>query len=126
MMKRYIEQSGDTVRQLRRIKETAIQMREALAGEKLDQVGVLLGQEWLNRKELAQGVSNARIDSLMAAARSGGALASKICGAGGGGCMITFVKPGRKEAVARALQQAGATVLQYCFREPTVRVRVER
>lgn len=42
-----------------------------------------------------------------------GALASKICGAGGGGCMITFVRQGKREAVEAALEDAGATVLPF-------------
>ncbi|MBI2821155.1 MAG: GHMP kinase [Acidobacteria bacterium] len=125
MLKRYIDRSGDTVQRMKRIKEIALGMREALLGERLDQMGRLLQREWENRRELAAGVSNARIDSIMAAARSAGALASKICGAGGGGCMITFVKAGRRPAVARALSEAGAHVLNYRFREAGVRVEVE-
>jgi galactokinase/mevalonate kinase-like predicted kinase len=50
---------------------------------------------------------------MMAAAQEAGALASKICGAGGGGCMISFVAPGRREAVITALERSGARHLPY-------------
>lgn len=125
MTKQYIDNSGNTVEKMKHIKETAIQMREALIQENLEDFGKLLDREWANRKQLAEGVSNPRIDAVMAAARGAGAVSSKICGAGGGGCMISFVRPGKREAVTRALAGAGATVLDYHFREPGVRLRVE-
>jgi len=45
------------------------------------------------------------------AARRAGALGSKVCGAGGGGCLVAFAPPGRKEAVAAAMAAAGAVLL---------------
>jgi D-glycero-alpha-D-manno-heptose-7-phosphate kinase len=50
---------------------------------------------------------------MMAAAESAGAQASKLCGAGGGGCMITFVPDGAQEAVIAALEGEGARPLPY-------------
>jgi D-glycero-alpha-D-manno-heptose-7-phosphate kinase len=126
MMKKYIDHSGNTVEKMKEIKQTAVQMTEVLLRERLEDFGKLLDREWENRKQLAEGVTNARIDSVMAAARKAGAISSKICGAGGGGCMISFIKPGRHAAVSRALEEAGATVLDYRFRESGVRVKVER
>ncbi|MBI4456310.1 MAG: hypothetical protein HY644_10470 [Acidobacteria bacterium] len=126
MLKRYVDQIGDTAARIKQIKQTAIQLREALLQERLEDVGRLVGEEWINRKQLAEEVTNARIDSIMNAGRRAGAISSKICGAGGGGCMITFVKPGRRAAVTQALTEAGARVLDYRFRQSGVRVRIER
>ncbi len=113
MLKSYIENKGETVQALRRIKETAYKMREALMHSDFDSFAEQLAIEWENRRNLAEGVSNERIDSLMAKAAEAGALASKICGAGGGGCMITFAEAGREEEVKQALQAAGAELLEY-------------
>jgi D-glycero-alpha-D-manno-heptose-7-phosphate kinase len=49
----------------------------------------------------------------MAAASAAGALASKICGAGGGGCMITLAASARRHAVERALIDAGGEVIPF-------------
>ena len=49
----------------------------------------------------------------MTAATAAGAKANKLCGAGGGGCMISVTEPGDKEAVADALRKAGARPLDY-------------
>lgn len=122
MLKRYVEQDPDTVKGMRQIRETAVHMRDALVGERLDELGNLLAVEWNNRKELAPGVTNARIDAIMSAARKAGAVSSKICGAGGGGCMISFVRRGRREAVQQALENAGAVILNYRFRKSGVRI----
>ena len=48
---------------------------------------------------------------MMTAAKSAGAVANKICGAGGGGCMISAARPKDVPAVRKALAEAGAQVL---------------
>jgi D-glycero-alpha-D-manno-heptose-7-phosphate kinase len=77
----------------------------------MDAFADLLSVEWENRKLLAEGVTTPEIDAMMAAAESQGARASKVCGAGGGGCMITFADPDALPAVRRALVGAGAALL---------------
>ncbi|MGQ9524295.1 MAG: GHMP family kinase ATP-binding protein [Armatimonadota bacterium] len=113
MMKRYIESKGTTVENLRRIKETASKIRECLLARDFAWFAQLVDEEWQNRKSLARGVSNARIERIMAAAKEAGALASKICGAGGGGCMITVTEPESRQAVEEALTRSGAKVMPY-------------
>ncbi len=113
MMKMYIENQGTTVQNMKMIKQTALAMREACQSEDLDRFAELLDQEWQNRRRLAEGVSTPQIEQLMAAAREAGARASKICGAGGGGCMITLAAPGATQAVIAALESNGAEHLPY-------------
>jgi D-glycero-alpha-D-manno-heptose-7-phosphate kinase len=113
MMKRFIDKSGATPENLRQIRDTALALRECLLARDWDRFAVLVSEEWENRRGLAEGVSNAKVDALMAAAASAGAKASKLCGAGGGGCMISVTDPERKEEVANALKKAGAEILEY-------------
>lgn len=122
MMKRYIDKRGTTVENLRRIKQTAFAMREALLARAFGRFAELVDEEWQNRRALAKGVANARIDRIMSAAQEAGALASKICGAGGGGCMITVVEPGDRPAVEKALRGARAQVLGYGIARQGVRI----
>ncbi len=111
MLKRYIEKEGDTVARMRGIAETAWEMKAALQAEDLGQVARALGREWDNRKGLADGVTTPQIDAMIAAASQAGALASKICGAGGGGCLLTLAAPSAREAVVKALNDSGAKVM---------------
>lgn len=111
MLKRYIEREGDTVAHMRRIKQVALECHDALVRGDLDYFAILLAQEWENRKALAEGVTTPEIEQQIAAARAAGARACKICGAGGGGCMITYAEPEAVPAVQQALVEAGATLI---------------
>lgn len=113
MMRAYIDGIPSTAVSLRRIKQTALSMREALLRADLDRLGTLIAEEWENRRQLAEGVSTPAIDTLMRVAQEAGAVASKVCGAGGGGCMVSFVRSGAKATVAGALAAHGARVLPF-------------
>lgn len=113
MLKRYIQNQGETREALKKIKHTALAMRDALLARDFRALARALNQEWENRRSLAPGVSTDFIDGLMDAAKGAGALASKICGAGGGGCMVTLVHPGRRARVENALREAGGRILPF-------------
>jgi D-glycero-alpha-D-manno-heptose-7-phosphate kinase len=111
--KGFIDNVGGIRENLLQIRDVARQVgRTVLAGE-WDDLGPLLAQEWRLRRMLAPGVSTPRIESIMAAASAAGALASKICGAGGGGCMMTLVAPPRRHAVERAVIDAGGEIIPF-------------
>ena len=122
MLKRYIEQEGDTVARIRRIKEVAIAMQDSLARLDFDEFARLLSVEWENRKGLAEGLTTPQINDMIAAAEEAGARASKLCGAGGGGCMITYAEPERVPAVKQALTLAGATVMPFRIVQKGIRM----
>ena len=44
-----------------------------------------------------------------------GALGAKVCGAGGGGCVVYYAKDNEKPRLAKALQQIGGQVLPFSF-----------
>jgi D-glycero-alpha-D-manno-heptose-7-phosphate kinase len=112
MLKRYIEDEGDTVARMKEIKQIAVEMRDCLLGGDMAAFARMVDAEWQLRRGLAEGVTTPEIDAIMAAAADAGALASKICGAGGGGCMITVSEPGRLQPVRQALTAAGARVME--------------
>jgi D-glycero-alpha-D-manno-heptose-7-phosphate kinase len=90
----------------------------------LDEFAHLLGQEWENRKVLAEGVTTPEIDGMIAAAAAHGARASKLCGAGGGGCMITYAEPEDVPAVRQALAHAGATPMPFHIVPEGIRLEI--
>jgi D-glycero-alpha-D-manno-heptose-7-phosphate kinase len=113
MLKRYVEREGEAVTHMQCIKKVALAMRQSLAAGDLDEFARLLAVEWRNRKALAEGVTTPEIEALIATARRAGARASKLCGAGGGGCLITCAEPPDVPAVKEALVNAGATPLPF-------------
>jgi D-glycero-alpha-D-manno-heptose-7-phosphate kinase len=96
-----------------RIRDTAIDMRLALARGDWEAVGRAIADEWENRKRLAPGVTTPVIDGLIDRARAAGATAAKVCGAGGGGCMFCYGPPEATAAIREALAAGGARLLDY-------------
>ena len=126
MLKRYVENSGNTVNSMKKIKEIATRMRDSLSKGDLEIFGRLLKAEWECRRQLAKGVSTTKIDRMIENARKSGALASKLCGAGGGGCMITYVKPKNRSKVEKALVESGATILPYRIDTKGLKISVKK
>ncbi len=88
-------------------------MRQALVAAAWDEVGRLLHEEWRLRRTNAPGITTPLIEKLAAAAARNGARASKVCGAGGGGCVIFLVDPEARERVASVLERNGAQLLTF-------------
>jgi D-glycero-alpha-D-manno-heptose-7-phosphate kinase len=113
MMKSYIDNAGTTRAHMKRIKNTAFRMRERLLAGDIRGVAETLAEEWENRKLLAEGVSNQRIEDMVEAARSEGAYGSKICGAGGGGCLVTIAPPERRSKVIDVLRSMDVKIMEF-------------
>jgi D-glycero-alpha-D-manno-heptose-7-phosphate kinase len=122
VMKRRIDGDADVTLAFEGIRDAAIGMREALTSGDWDGVARHLAAEWTHRTTLAPGVTTPAIDALLAAARTAGALAGKVCGAGGGGCLFCLVPPERLSDVAAALTVAGATVLDCTIEAEGLRI----
>lgn len=97
------------------IRDAAVGVRLALEDANWTAVAAHLEAEWQHRKRLAPGVTTREIDGLLAQARSAGAVAGKVCGAGGGGCLFCLTPPDRHRSVAQALEAAGARVMPFAF-----------
>ena len=111
VFKRHIDGDGAVRNVFDGICDVSAAMRLALEAGQWTEVGVQIAREWSLRKQLAPGVTTPLIDQLVDAALTEGAIAAKICGAGGGGCLLCFVPPDRRAAVQAALASNGATIL---------------
>lgn len=72
-------------------------------GGSLSRFGELLHETWLHKRQLDGDISNGTIDSIYQDAMEAGALGGKLLGAGGGGFILFFVPPERKQAVRQRL-----------------------
>src|SRR5438552_3485279 len=109
--KAYIDGDRRVRRNFDRIAAIAHAMRGALERSDWAEAGRLLRQEWENRRQNAPGISTPLIDRLIASTRRAGAAGAKVCGAGGGGCVIFLVERGAKPAVSAIIEREGAAVL---------------
>jgi D-glycero-alpha-D-manno-heptose-7-phosphate kinase len=111
MFRRYVEKESATKRRMETIARLARAMHDALDAGDLDETGRLLGAEGRLRYSLAPSVATPALRAADAAARRAGALGAKVCGAGGGGCLVAFARDGRRDEVARAIAGTGASLL---------------
>ena len=104
---------GDAVvrGRIERLRDIAAGGAAALARGDLAALGRALDADWAVRRDLAPGISTPECERLLAAAREAGALGARLCGAGGGGCLVALTAPERRQAVADALTMAKARVL---------------
>jgi len=100
----FVPTLAQKARQLRRFREMVDEGAALLGGDgPIDDVGALLDEAWRLKRELSPLVSNDDVDEMYRAARGAGALGGKLLGAGGGGFVLIFAPPGRREAVRAAL-----------------------
>ncbi|MGH9649878.1 MAG: hypothetical protein ACRD3I_05350, partial [Terriglobales bacterium] len=52
-----------------------------------------------------------------------GTLAAKVCGAGGGGCVVFLVAPGTKAAVEQTLTRMGGRIINFAVSRNGLEVR---
>ncbi|WP_157978732.1 GHMP family kinase ATP-binding protein [Nocardia aurea] len=100
------------ISQLHQIRRIGERMRNALAADDLDQVPGLLREHWSIKTGDSHDPAWAPI---FHAARTGGATAWKMVGAGGGGFILFWVDPDRREALNSVLESFGLQNLPFRF-----------
>jgi D-glycero-alpha-D-manno-heptose-7-phosphate kinase len=113
VMKSHIDNDEAVRKNFDQITTIASQMREALLARDWNDVAELLALEWENRKRNFKGISTPKIDRMIEHTRKQGTMAAKVCGAGGGGCVVFMVHPGTKPAVEDALVQMGGQIINF-------------
>jgi D-glycero-alpha-D-manno-heptose-7-phosphate kinase len=96
---------------LEKISNIAQKIRLAFEAHDWNEAGRLMRDEWSFRKRNLKTISTKTIDRVIANARRNGALAGKVCGAGGGGCVVMLIEPDARERVEGAIVEAGGEVL---------------
>jgi len=112
--KRHIDGDRELFDIFEGIRDTSIEMRRALLKNDWDDVGEILRNAFPARKRLSPNITTPQMDHLIETALANGAIAPKVCGAGGGGCMAFYCEDGRRGEVEAALAaQDGAKVLDW-------------
>ena len=114
-MSGYIKRQSNVLEAMDRMKELTIDAKNALLTGRLNELGAILHEEWLQKKRTAASVTTARIDEMYEEARRLGAIGGKVSGAGGGGFMFLYCPFDRKPAVAERLTQMGGEVSSIAF-----------
>ncbi len=112
--KRHIDGDKELFDIFEGIRDSSLQLREAIVRGDWATCGEILKASYPHRKRLSPNISTPHMDMLIDKALANGAIAPKICGAGGGGCIAFFCEEGRKADVEAALTgEPGAEVLDW-------------
>ena len=100
---------------LEKMKTLTLQMKDLLLVGNLTDFAKLLNSEWELKKNLDQAISTEDTDRLLLASREAGALGGKLLGAGGGGFLLLYCKPGKLVKVQNAIEALGARTFPIRF-----------
>ena len=92
---------------LRRMKQLARVMANALRAGNIDELGRLVGEQWEHQRSLHPAIPTERIDEIIARAAQAGAVGSKALGASGGGCVLVIAAADRCDDVRDAISPLG-------------------
>lgn len=111
------------IQNLHKMVKLAKDLKHELLSNNIDAMGEILHQGWMYKKELAGGISNAKINECYDIAMKNGASGGKLLGAGGGGFLLFYVKEenhNRLRYALRALKEMqfkfdhkGTTIIHY-------------
>lgn len=122
--KAHVDGDRRVLRNFDRIAAISHAMRGALEANDWKEAERLLREEWSFRKTNAPGITTPLIDRLVAVTKKSGARAAKVCGAGGGGCVVFLCEPEAKARVAAAIEAEGAQVLNVAVAPKGVTVKM--
>jgi D-glycero-alpha-D-manno-heptose-7-phosphate kinase len=106
-----VQKDPQTLTALRQLKEIAEETAQTVKTGQWQQLPELFQHEFKARVQLAPAFSSPEIEKLAEVSLQAGAGAVKICGAGGGGCVLVWTEPSNRERVQAACQAAGFQVL---------------
>jgi D-glycero-alpha-D-manno-heptose-7-phosphate kinase len=88
---------------VKKSRDKAFEALEYIHKGKLDDFGRLLHESWLDKKGICEDITQDYFDDVYDKAIKAGAIGGKLLGAGGGGFFLFYVKPDKREEVAKAV-----------------------
>jgi len=106
VLKEQRQNTADKLESLTRMRDQARELHGLMSnggGIEPELVGRILDEGWQLKRKLASKISNDQIDEWYQRAVEAGVVGGKLCGAGGGGCILFVAEPARQQAVREAL-----------------------
>ena len=75
-----------------------------LIGGDIDNVGAILHESWMLKRQLSERTTNRALDEIYGRALDAGAVGGKLLGAGGGGHFLFYVEQEKQDTVKQALE----------------------
>jgi D-glycero-alpha-D-manno-heptose-7-phosphate kinase len=111
----YKNRTGTVLPGMHGLKEVGRRMREALKAGDLNAFAALLNENWKYHQMLHPTCATPELQHFIDAGLQSGALGAKVCGAGGGGCVVYLADDNQKPRLAAALRRIGGQIMPFAF-----------
>jgi len=98
---------------LKTIKEQTLKLHHALKEEDWGEAYEAIHNEWLARKTLAPTITTPEIEELIEFGITNGSRTGRVCGAGGGGCVVFIIDPFTRPYLYDLSQERGFRLLDF-------------
>ncbi len=112
VIKEVVEKDKKTLEALHGISDVSTRFKQVCLDKAWDKIPGLLNEENDMRVKLSSGFTNPEIEDLKKISFDNGALGFKICGAGGGGCIMIWAPKNSHEGIKQACQEKKYQVLK--------------
>lgn len=111
----YRNRRGTVLDGMHGLKKVGQQMRTALRSGDLASFAGLMNENWKYHQMLHPSCSTPQLQQFVDHGLANGALGAKVCGAGGGGCIVFYARDNEKPSLAKSLSAIGGTVIPFSF-----------
>lgn len=113
VMKSVIDGDPKPLKALKKIADISSRMAKVCRTQEWGMIPALFDEEYEARTELSAGFTSPEIKTLHKLILQGGGDAVKICGAGGGGCVLVWADPSKHESLEQACLKGGFQPIKF-------------
>ena len=114
-VKSYMEHKETSKKFLDKLKDLAYQMRDSILSEDFERFGELLSEDLKYKTEFNPLLTTNYMKELNRLILNNGGIGGRVCGAGGGGCMIWLVNPNSKKKISELLLNQQGKLIEFKF-----------
>ena len=112
---KYLNEKQKAKQYLDKLKDIGYQIKDALVEENFERFGTLLTRDWEVKTQFNPAITTKLMEDLNKAVMTNGGIGGRVCGAGGGGCMIWLVEKGKKEEILKKLRDKKGYSINFNF-----------
>ncbi|MBT5016367.1 GHMP kinase [Candidatus Peregrinibacteria bacterium] len=110
-----LKKDKKSIEAMHRTKELTAQLKSVLIKGDFNRFGELIDEAWQEKKKLSSKISTGSIDEIYEKLQKVGGIGGKITGAGGGGHMLFYCRPGRRCHVRQKALDLGLKDVSFAF-----------
>jgi D-glycero-alpha-D-manno-heptose-7-phosphate kinase len=115
LIKSFNNKEKNVAESLNELKKIAIEIKNSLLTNNIENIGRLLHQSWENKKKSSNYISNPKINRMYELGINNGAYGGKLLGAGGGGYILFFIPPQKRNLFKTILENEGGEIINFNF-----------